>query len=429
MAHRVTDHRPRKLFLHSLSRSPLTAAVKQDSPRLIHPLAFSAHLLSLMQKLGSPDILANGIVVQDFSIECSDGMSLTGQRWQLQLPRTAAMIPPDDADDPRRVVRILCLHGFLDNCRSFAALAPRLLLQIGQKYNNASSVELMAVDFPGHGKSSHKSLDHPPYSMISDIVFYVAQVVQRLEWNTHTNNHRFILMGHSMGAMASILYSGAFPEHIQQLILLDGFGPDFEHPNRIVSRLRQHVLTRHSGNMSLQQTTTSEEDLQQQPINTSTSRPQQRKTSRRIYKTLEDAIRTRQQTAVKSPGNQWLSYEAAEEMVTWAIMDRNNDQGGWEFRHDSRLYWPALQAHTLEQAFDFWKSLREGHVPTLWLRAEDGWPFSNKWLDRAETFLGSLGTIRTLPGSHHFHADADTVDHVVDTILENLIAFPPTLLR
>ncbi len=315
-----------------------------------------------MQNVGPSEILDNNIMLQKCSLRCSDGMTLTGQRWTLGSSGC----------------RILGWHGFLDNCRSFSALAPRLSL--------GPVRELVAMDFPGHGQSSHKSSDHPPYAIINDIVYYMAQVVQILDWNDG-----FVLMGHSMGAMASILYAGAFPEQIQQLILLDGFGPDFERPNRVVDRLRQHTVKRYSGNSSFKR--------------------------KRTYSTLDDAIHTRQQTAVKSPGNQWLSYNAAKEMVLWAS---EPTEGGWIFRHDPRLYWPALQAHTLEQAFDFWKSLRDHQVPTLWLRAEYGWPFSSKWLDRAETFLGSLGTVQTLPGSHHFHADPETVERVAATIIQNL---------
>jgi hypothetical protein len=181
------------------------------------------------------------------------------------------------------------------------------------------------------------------------------------------------------------------------LVLLDGFGPDFEQPTHVVRRLRQHVLERYEGNARIQ------------------NPPKQKKT----YRTINDAIHTRQQTAVKSPGKQWLSHEAAEEMVTWALVEV---EGGWQFRHDPRLYWPALQVHILEQAFDFWKSIRDGGVPTLWLRAKDGWPFSSKWLDRAEAFLGSLGTTILLPGSHHFHLDPDTVDSVAACILEHVLS-------
>lgn len=337
-----------------------------------------------MQNVGPLKRLDNaGITVQNCSFVCTDGMTLSGQEWK----------------SGSLGIRILSWHGFLDNCRSFSALAP-LLLESGKgKYQRQGQgqderqrqrvCQLVALDFPGHGQSSHKSLDHPPYSNINDIVYYIAQAVQVLKWQDG-----FVLMGHSMGAMASILYAGAFPEQIQQLILLDGFGPDFEKPSHVVDRLRQHVQRRYSGNTTL---------------------AVKRK---RIYATLDDAIRMRQQTAVKSPGNQWLSYTAAKEMVVWALEPIQG--GGWTFRHDPRLYWPALQTHTLEQAFDYWRVLRERQVPILWLRAECGWPFSKKWLDRAENYLGLLLTVRTLPGSHHFHADPETVIQVANTILENL---------
>lgn len=330
-----------------------------------------------MEPCGSPEEVGSGISVQTVSFVCPDDIRLTGQIW-----RTLQNIDADGDEASR--IRILCLHGFLDNCRSFAALAPRLLRPL-QKQNHP--VELVAMDFPGHGKSSHKSADHPPYTMISDILIYVGRIVEQLKWKT------FILIGHSMGAMASILYTGTFPEHVQHLVLLDGFGPDFERASQVVPRLREHVIKRFEGNDN--------HGIKQ----------------KKSYRTLADATRTRQQTAVKSPGNQWLSEEGAEEMVQWAV---DKVPGGWQFRHDPRLYWPALQSHTLEQAFDFWTSIRNGKVPTLWLRARDGWPFSTKWLDRAEAFLGDIGTTIRLPGSHHFHLDPDTVDSVATCILKHV---------
>ena len=273
------------------------------------------------------------------------------------------------------------------------------------------------MDFPGHGRSSHKSSDHPPSSimLISDLVVYVAHIVQTLKWE------RFVLVGHSMGAMASILYAGTYPQHIQHLILLDGFGPDFERPTRVVQRLKQHILERYEGNKMIRQQHEQPHHHYHEPP-PPTARPNI--PTRKTYRTIHDATYTRQQTAVKSPGRQWLSYPAADELVRWALVPvamGSSGSGGWQFRHDPRLSWSAsLQAFTLEQAFDFWKALREGGVPTLWLRAQDGWPFSSKWLDRAESYLGSLVTTIVLPGSHHFHLDPETVDSVADCVLEHV---------
>jgi hypothetical protein len=48
--------------------------------------------------------------------------------------------------------KALCVHGFMDNAMSFAALAP-LLLEDGRR------LHIVAIDLPGHGLSDH----FPPY--------------------------------------------------------------------------------------------------------------------------------------------------------------------------------------------------------------------------------------------------------------------------
>lgn len=165
-------------------------------------------------------------------LHCSDGIQMAAQSWS---------IAPGGGDndnnncshnekDPSKVHRILCLHGWMDNCRSFHHFAPSLLskLQLPE-----SAVELVALDFPGHGWSSHKSVDGPPV-LLAESAFYVAEAVQQLQWAATTTTTDsttgtavavplpFTLIGHSMGAAISCLYAAAFPEQVQKLVLLEG---------------------------------------------------------------------------------------------------------------------------------------------------------------------------------------------------------------
>ena len=60
--------------------------------------------------------------------------------------------------------KILCLHGWLDNAASFNRLAP-LLLDSSSPLTDEQlqqPMEILALDFPGHGLSGHKSVDGPP---------------------------------------------------------------------------------------------------------------------------------------------------------------------------------------------------------------------------------------------------------------------------
>jgi pimeloyl-ACP methyl ester carboxylesterase len=230
-------------------------------------------------------------------------------------------------------------------------------------------------------------MDHPPNLVISDLVYYVAEAVRGLDWQ------EFILIGHSFGAIVSIPYAATFPNQVQRLILLDGYGPDTHFPpESMTERMRRHVLTRFEGNHTIQ-----------------LSKP------KRIYPNLEAAVQTRLQTARNAPGNQWLSYAAGLEMVRRATLSVNGR--GVQFRHDPRLQWPPLLLHTMEQVDDYWRNIA---CPTYWLRAEYGWPYSQTLMDRSERLLGDKATVEYFPGSHHFHADPETADQVAQAIVEYL---------
>ena len=73
--------------------------------------------------------------------------------------------------------QLLCWHGWLDNNRSFYHLAPSLIHHLQQ------GVDLVALDFPGHGKSSHKSLDGAS-TLLMDYVYYVHDAIHQLGWKS-----------------------------------------------------------------------------------------------------------------------------------------------------------------------------------------------------------------------------------------------------
>ncbi|GAB5574327.1 serine hydrolase-like protein 2 isoform X4 [Prionailurus iriomotensis] len=78
---------------------------------------------------------------------------------------------------------VLCLHGWLDNANSFDRLI-RLL---------PKDFHYVAMDFGGHGLSSHYSPGLPYYQQ--NFVIEVQRVVAALKWN------RFSIMGHSFGGI------------------------------------------------------------------------------------------------------------------------------------------------------------------------------------------------------------------------------------
>ncbi|XP_058876861.1 serine hydrolase-like protein [Acipenser ruthenus] len=107
---------------------------------------------------------------------------------------------------PREGRPVLCLHGWLDNANSFDRLIPLL----------PQECQYLAMDFPGHGLSSHRSpgahYSFPAY--VNDVL----RVAKALEWKT------FSILGHSMGGNVACLFSALFPEMVDKLVILDAYG-------------------------------------------------------------------------------------------------------------------------------------------------------------------------------------------------------------
>jgi len=118
--------------------------------------------------------------------------------------------------------RVLALHGWLDNAASFARLAPML-----------PDVELVAIDFPGHGRSAHLP-DGCWYHYI-DSIDEVLGVLAALGWS------RAILLGHSMGAATASLVAATRPELIEALWLIEALGPLSIEPDQALPQLRRRT--------------------------------------------------------------------------------------------------------------------------------------------------------------------------------------------
>lgn len=101
---------------------------------------------------------------------------------------------------------VLAIHGWLDNSASFDVLAQYL-----------TRLQILAPDMAGHGLSDHRTglSDYPIWSETAEM-FAMADA---MGWQ------QFALMGHSRGAMMSLLAAAAFPERVTHLILIDALGP------------------------------------------------------------------------------------------------------------------------------------------------------------------------------------------------------------
>lgn len=219
-----------------------------------------------------------------------------------------------------------------------------------------------------------------------------------------------------------MVLAAAFPEWCSSLVLLEGGGPLARNAKDCARHVRAACQRRLKSNRTLYPNGSSG-DATTPGV--------------RVYRNLGAAIEARLATTQRMPGDQYLSLEAAKDMVvrattparvsTIAAVNSGTDGGGNSndasdvdkpvtFRHDPRLQWPSLQYYTREQVEAFYHDICESSVPVCLLSAEDGWP-ADSWSKNAIKEILKPGYVRMLRGSHHFHADPDTVDSAAEEIV------------
>lgn len=236
---------------------------------------------------------------------------------------------------------VIALHGWLDNANSFARLAPAL-----------RGLRIVALDLAGHGHSGHR----PPgvgYAL-ADYVYDVLQVAGQMGWQ------RFSLLGHSLGAIISVLLAGAVPERVERLALIDGLVPLTDEADAAPERLG--------------------ESLRAQLTLADKKKP--------VYSDPQRAVLARMS------GRLAVSREAAELLAQRGLMPV---PGGYTWRSDSRLTVPTAVRFTPQQAMAFVRRLA---CPGLLIVAESG-----LLAPRTELLSGLPIQVQNLPGGHHLHLD------------------------
>ncbi|AZD01017.1 alpha/beta hydrolase [Pseudomonas chlororaphis] len=263
-------------------------------------------------------------------------MSAAVEEVRLSLPHielAAHLFGPEDG------LPVIALHGWLDNANSFARLAPRL-----------RGLRIVALDMAGHGHSGHRPLGAS--YVLWDYVYDVLQVAEQLGWK------RFGLLGHSLGAIVSLVLAGSLPERVSHLALIDGVIPPTASGENAAERM----------GMALQ----AQLDL--------------RGKRKPVYATLDRAIEARMKGMVA------VSREAAELLAQRGLMPVPE---GYTWRSDSRLTLASPLRLTQEQALTFVQRLA---CPAHLVVAADG------MLAKHTELLERLPFSREqLPGGHHLH--------------------------
>ena len=240
---------------------------------------------------------------------------------------------------------LLFLHGWLDNAATFFSLAP--LLQ--------SHYRCIAIDFPGHGLSSHLG-DYAQYHFV-DGSLAIHSVLEALAIT------RCRLIGHSMGGALGLLYAACFPDQISHLMSIDAFGPLVRAPEESVEQMREACIER--------------------------SRRKESKKS--LYRSVDLAVEIRA-----------MAGDCASNLLR-PIVERNLHEidGGYQWRSDARLRWPSLLRLSPQHVHSFMQKLT---MPTLVVQAEKGMSFVPKALQQFGALLPRL-QIEKVAGGHHVHLE------------------------
>lgn len=124
------------------------------------------------------------------------------QPVELQIPMPWGYIAACWYGDPLRRP-LLALHGWQDNAGSFARLAPLI----------ASQRPILAIDLPGHGRSSHFPAGMSYH--FNDFLRVVHRIVRHYKWR------KISFLGHSLGAALSFYYAALFPNTVDVIIAID----------------------------------------------------------------------------------------------------------------------------------------------------------------------------------------------------------------
>ncbi len=246
--------------------------------------------------------------------------------------------------NPGGSLRVLALHGWLDNADSFQPITPLL-----------PELDLVAIDFPGHGNSAHRSKDAS--YMFADWVREVFAVADALEWE------KFHLLGHSMGAAVSTLAATIDKARIESLCCLDGFMPVTSSAKELVTRLRDFVR----------------DSLRERRV---------------ISFSSEDAA-----LQIRARAGDFENLDGLRTMVARNIMPKD---GRWVLKSDQRLMTHNPLRLSDEQLFELAEALT---IPVHVVVAEQGLEFVKKQTADLGPKIAQYSQ-DIVRGHHHVHLDA-----------------------
>jgi len=251
---------------------------------------------------------------------------------------------------------VLCLHGWLDNAASFLPLMSCFEEELANK-------RVIAIDWPGHGNSSHRSLD-AHYHFI-DWVYDLLQLFETNQWQPVD------IVAHSMGGMVASAFAAAFPEKVKSLTLIDSIGFISNKAEQTTQQLRDGMLSRFKSSALYNK---------QSGIK-----------KKNYHVSIDSAIQARVNVSD-------LQFEHAKLIVERGLI---KEAQGYRWRSDARLRNTSPYRLTLKQAQQF---IRDIQCPVQLLYGSDGMDMVSSGIKNFGDLFQNFANFE-LKGGHHVHME------------------------
>ncbi|XP_022917627.2 probable serine hydrolase [Onthophagus taurus] len=249
---------------------------------------------------------------------------------------------------------ILAFHGWQDNCGTFDRLIPLL----------PPHIPVLALDFFGHGFSSQI----PPGMFYHDIdhCITIKRVKEYFGWE------KISLMGHSMGGIATFLYSALFPNDVDIAICIDRLYPLLTNKKDTISK-------------------SIEEFIKYDSLNTKGDEPPS-------Y-TFDEMVK---RTHIGSKSS--IDVEVAKFILYRNITPSKKHPGRFFFNRDARVKVGPIDYHDPNEVIQMASRIT---IPLFLARARDSVFFGRHEIinDLRETLKKSSKDFQfhDVPGTHHCH--------------------------
>ncbi|RKH44328.1 alpha/beta fold hydrolase [Corallococcus sicarius] len=198
------------------------------SPALLfdHPTLgqLGRHLLVDVLKLGTADgtraPAVTNVTVEEEAPDAEVPLAMLRESFLPASDRTKLCVCEwGPADAPL----VVCVHGILDQAASWDEMAVGLVER---------GYRVVALDLRGHGRSGH-----PPPNVALTAVDFLWDLTRI----TARETRPFTLVGHSMGGAVATLFAAAYPQQVEQLVLVEPVIPHLREQHGALELLKNDL--------------------------------------------------------------------------------------------------------------------------------------------------------------------------------------------